>query len=92
MSERFEELKLIAEDAEVVDTDKVGVDDPVIQSLYEMLFNVAGSIPSNIPTYEAAQRILDVVEQGDPPEKISTDDLESVFRAAGKSFIRIVLE
>ncbi len=65
---------------------------PVIQSLYEMLFNVAGSIPSNIPTYEAAQRILDVVEQGDPPEKISTDDLESVFRAAGKSFTRIVLE
>ena len=92
MTERLEELKQIAEQTKVADTSKDGVDHPVIQSLYETLFNVAGRIQPGSPAYEAAQRILDVIERGDLPDKINTNDLESVFHTTGGTFERIVIK
>lgn len=95
MTERFKRLKKleqIAEQIEVADTDVDGVDHPVISSFYEMLFQVAGRIQPILPSYKAAQRILDVIERGGLPDEISTNDLESVFHAAGANFERIVGE
>ena len=89
---RLKELEQIAEQTRVADTSKDGVDHPVIQSYYEMLFNVAGRIQPNSLSYEAAQRILDVIERGELPDKINTDDLRSVFHATGGIFERIVIK
>lgn len=58
MTERLNELKQIAEQTEVADTSIDGVDYPVIQSLYETLFNVAGRVQPMSSSFEAAQRIL----------------------------------
>lgn len=58
MSERLKELEQIAEQTRVADTSVDGIDHPVIQSLYEMLFNVAGRIQPGSSSYEAAQRIV----------------------------------
>lgn len=92
MNERLKELEQIAEQIEVANTDVDGIDHPVISSFYETLFSVAGRIPSILPSYKAAQRILDVIEIGGLPDEMSMDDIELVFRAAGASFERIVVE
>lgn len=92
MNERSKNLGQIAGQIEVANTGTDGIDHPVINSFYETLFSVAGRIPSTLPSYKAAQRILDVIERGGLPDEMSTDDIESVFRAAGASFERIVVK
>lgn len=89
---RLEELGQIAEQTGVADTDVDGIDHPVISSWYKTLFEVAGRIQPNSLSYEAAQRILDVIERGELPDKINTDDLRSVFHATGGIFERIVIK
>lgn len=90
MSERLRYLEEIAKTVEVVDTTKVGVDHPVIASLYEDIFNVTGRIQPSSPAYETAQKVLDKVERGDSLDQINMKELETVFEAAGAHFERLI--
>lgn len=92
MSERLKELKWIAGQTKVADTSVDGPDHPVISSWYQTLFFVAGRVQPGSRSYEAAQRILDVIERNGPPEEINMNDVERVFHATGGTFERIVIK
>lgn len=76
----------------VADISKDDIDHPVISSWYDTLPHVAEGIQPSSSSYEAAQRILDAVKKGDPPDEIDMDDVGEVFHAADLDFKRVVIK
>lgn len=79
-------------DIEIVNTDIVGVDHPVVSGFYQMLFHAAGRIQPYQSSYDAAQRILDIIGNKGNPDDLNPDDLENVFNSAGAHFKRVLIK
>ncbi|TSC54400.1 MAG: hypothetical protein LiPW16_49 [Microgenomates group bacterium LiPW_16] len=92
MSGRSKELEQIARQTEKFDSSIDGFDHPMINSWHRMLFEVVGRIQPGSPSYGVAQRILDAIERGELPDKISREEIGEVFHAAGADFERIVIK
>ncbi len=77
----------------VIDSSQVGVDNPVVQGFYEMIFTVAGGIqPTQPEAFTAAMRVTEMIQRGVAPDKINMNDLGLIFRAAGLLFDRFIVE
>ncbi len=75
---------------EIVDTDTTDLNHPVIQGLYQTIFEVAGLIqPSQPEAFAAAIRVTELIQKGANLDKINMDDVGLIFRAAGRFFKKI---